>query len=151
MHLFSLTIPYNNKLVWSRMLDSSGVFDVLERMFIALKGHFFRMILKPLKNGSSFLLEQIPFQKGCKGIFALYPESEYILINNSLQQPSSQVQAQVIKLFLCSTQLSMTFFMLINLKLLTTANSFLKNIAEHENSSANKYENANYCWHFHIY
>ena len=25
------------------------------------------------------------------------------------------------------------------------------NVAEHENFSANKYENANYCWHFHIY
>ena len=30
-------------------------------------------------------------------------------------------------------------------------NSFLLNIAEHENFSVNKYENANYCWHFHIY
>ena len=38
----------------------------------------------------------------------------------------------------------MKCFMLINLKLLTTANSFLLNIAEHENFSANKYENANY-------
>ena len=37
------------------------------------------------------------------------------------------------------------------LKFLTIANSFLLNIAEHENFSANKYENANYCWHFHIY
>ena len=35
-----------------------------------------------------------------------------------------------------------------NLKFLTTANSFLLNIAQHENSFANKYENANY---FHIY
>ena len=24
-------------------------------------------------------------------------------------------------------------------------------VAEHENFSADKYENANYCWHFHIY
>ena len=24
-------------------------------------------------------------------------------------------------------------------------------LAKHENFSANKYENANYCWHFHIY
>ena len=31
------------------------------------------------------------------------------------------------------------------------ANSFLLNIAEHGNFSANKYENANYCWHFHYY
>ena len=37
----------------------------------------------------------------------------------------------------------MKFFMLINLKLLTMSNSFLLNIAEHENFSANKYENAN--------
>ena len=41
-----------------------------------------------------------------------------------------------------------TFFML---ELLTTAYSFLLNLAEHENFSANKYENANYCWHFHFY
>ena len=38
-----------------------------------------------------------------------------------------------------------------NLKLLTMPTSFLVNIAEHENFSAYKYENANYCWHFHIY
>ena len=37
----------------------------------------------------------------------------------------------------------MKIFMLINLKLQTTANSFSLNIAEHENFSANKYENAN--------
>ena len=43
----------------------------------------------------------------------------------------------------CSTQLSMKFVLLINLKLLTTANSFLLNITEHEIFSANKYENAN--------
>ena len=38
----------------------------------------------------------------------------------------------------------------ICLKLLTVANSLLINIAEHENLTADKYENANYCWHFHI-
>ena len=42
-------------------------------------------------------------------------------------------------------------FMLINLKLLTTANSFLLNLDEHVNFSVNKYKNANYCWHFPIY
>ena len=52
---------------------------------------------------------------------------------------------EVIKLFSSSTQLSMKIVLLINLKLLTTANSFLVNIAENENFSANKYENANYC------
>ena len=57
---------------------------------------------------------------------------------------------KVIKLLSCSTQLSMKFVQLINLKLLAIANSFLLNIADHENFSANKYENANYCWHFHI-
>ena len=58
---------------------------------------------------------------------------------------------EVIKLFSCSAQLSMKFVLLLYLKLLTIANSVLLNIAEHENFSANKYENANYCWHFHIY
>ena len=42
-------------------------------------------------------------------------------------------------------------FMLINLKLLTIANSFLLNTAENEIFSVNKYENANNSWHFHIY
>ena len=41
---------------------------------------------------------------------------------------------EVIKLFSCSTQLSMIFVLVINLKLLTIANSFLLNIAEHEKS-----------------
>ena len=41
---------------------------------------------------------------------------------------------EVIKIFF------MKFALLINLKLLTTANSFLLNIVEHENVSANIYE-----------
>ena len=45
----------------------------------------------------------------------------------------------------------MKFVLLINIKLLYIAISFLLNIAEHENLYANKYENANFCWHFHIY
>ena len=52
----------------------------------------------------------------------------------------------------------MKFVLLINLKLLPIENSFLLNIVEHEKFSANKYENANnkfqnanYCLHFHIY
>ena len=57
---------------------------------------------------------------------------------------------EVIKLFSCSTQMSMKFALLINIKLLTIANSLLLNIAEHELFSANKYKNAN-SWHFHIY
>ena len=56
---------------------------------------------------------------------------------------------EVMKLFFMLP--NMKFVLLINLKLLTIANSFLLNIAEHENFSANKYENANWCWHFHIY
>ena len=47
--------------------------------------------------------------------------------------------------------LSLKFVLLMNLKLLSIAKSFLLNIADHENFSANKYENANYRWHFHIY
>ena len=38
----------------------------------------------------------------------------------------------------------MKFVLLINLNLLTIPNSFLLNISEYENFSANKYENANY-------
>ena len=38
----------------------------------------------------------------------------------------------------------------LNLKLLANANSFLLNVVDYENFSANKYENANSCWHFHI-
>ena len=59
--------------------------------------------------------------------------------------------SEVIKPFSCSTQLSIKFILLINLKLLTIANSFSLNIAENENSSANKYATANYYGHFHIY
>ena len=47
------------------------------------------------------------------------------------------------KLFTCSTQLSMKFVLLINLRLLIIENAFLQNIDEHENFSAYKYENAN--------
>ena len=70
------------------------------------------------------------------------------------RQEFSQYQCsgpEVINHFSCSTQLSMKFCVLINLKLLSIANSFLLNLAEHENFTANKYVNANYCWHFHIY
>ena len=42
---------------------------------------------------------------------------------------------EVIKLFSWSTQLSIKFVLLINLKLLTNADSFLLNTAEHENFS----------------
>ena len=52
----------------------------------------------------------------------------------------------VIKRFSCSTQLSRKLVLLIiNLKLLTIANSFLLNIAGHDFFfSVNKYENDNY-------
>ena len=58
---------------------------------------------------------------------------------------------KVIKTFFMLNSAVLKFFMLINLKLLIIANSFLLNIAEHDNFSAYKYENANYFWHFHIY
>ena len=54
---------------------------------------------------------------------------------------------KVITLFSCSTQLSIKFVLVINLKLITTANSFLLNVAEHENFSTNMYENSNYVEH----
>ena len=60
---------------------------------------------------------------------------------------------EVKKLFSYEAQLtqSIKFILLKNLKLLAISNPFLLNIADHENFSANKYENANYCWHFRIY
>ena len=58
--------------------------------------------------------------------------------NNKYSGPTSG--PEVIKFFSYSTQLRMKFVLLINLKLQTIANSFLLNIAEHENFSANKYE-----------
>ena len=48
-------------------------------------------------------------------------------------------------------KLSTKVVLLINLNLLMIADAFLLNIAERENFSSNKYENANYCLHFHIY
>ena len=48
------------------------------------------------------------------------------------------------KTFLMLNSAEHEIVLLINLKLLTIANSFLLNIAEHKKFSANKYENANY-------
>ena len=55
---------------------------------------------------------------------------------------------EVIKLFSHSTHKICPAYKYL---IANNVNSFLRNIAEHENVSANKYENANYCWHFHIY
>ena len=56
------------------------------------------------------------------------------------------------KLFSYPTQLSMKIVLLINKSQITNnCTIFFARIPEHENFSANKYENANYCWHFHIY
>ena len=77
--------------------------------------------------------------------------SENIPVNMCTQQRLKLVWAQGYK----------TFFMLkwveheicpANKSLITdNCKHFLPDIAEHENFSAYKYENANYCWHFHIY
>ena len=82
--------------------------------------------------------------------------------NLTISAQQTKPGPEIINFFSCSTQLTMKFALLINLKLLIyckfllakhswTANSYLLNIAERENISDNKYENANYCWHFHIY
>ena len=52
---------------------------------------------------------------------------------------------KVIKHFSCSSHLSMKFVLLINLKLLTIANSYLLNITEHEICPANKSQIINNC------
>ena len=51
--------------------------------------------------------------------------------------PSKPFRKSVCFIFPCSTQLSMKFVLLLNLKLLATANSFLLHIAEHEKIFAN--------------
>ena len=83
------------------------------------------------------------------GVFSPYIFRQACLISADSDQTTSG--PEVIKLFSCSTQLSMKFVLLINLKLLTILNSFLLNIAQNENFTANKYENANCSWLFHIY
>ena len=50
---------------------------------------------------------------------------------------------EIINFFSWSTELSMKFVLLINLKFLTVAHSFFLNITQHENIFADKYENAN--------
>ena len=58
---------------------------------------------------------------------------------------------KVIKLFSCSTQLSMEFYLLINIKLLISSGIFLLSLAECEIFCAHEFENANISWHFHIH
>ena len=67
------------------------------------------------------------------------------ILRYPLSPPSKDPGPEVIKLFSCSTQMSMKFFMLINLKLLKIVNSFLLNIEEHKNFTVNKYENFLLC------
>ena len=66
------------------------------------------------------------------------------LIDTAIKQLSFTVRPQSgpkdIKLFSCSIALSMKFVLIINLRLLTIANSFLLNIPEHEIFSVTKYE-----------
>ena len=49
---------------------------------------------------------------------------------------------EVIQLFSCSTELSIKFSLLVNMKMPTVIGIFMFN---------SRYENANNCWHFHIY
>ena len=62
---------------------------------------------------------------------------------NAVHQHKHTVQApRLYNFFSCSTQIGMKFVLLINLDLLTIANYFLLDIAEHEHFSPNKYKNA---------
>ena len=56
----------------------------------------------------------------------------------------------VIKLFMLNSA-EHEIFHAIKSQITINCQFFLVNIAERENFSTNKYENANYCWHFHIY
>ena len=59
--------------------------------------------------------------------------------------------AEVIKLFSCSTQLSMKFKLLINIEIVKIDGIFRLNSLEPAIYPANKCLNANNCWHFNIY
>ena len=72
-------------------------------------------------------------------------------IGNHMQIGEKSITSRDYKTFFMLNSAEQKFVLLTNLKLLTIANSLSLNIAEHEKFSANKYENANYCWHFHIY
>ena len=76
-------------------------------------------------------------------VFAVRMRTLCILGNEDWSDCAFAIRLRGYKTFSCSAQLSMKFFVLINLKLLTMPNYFLLNIAEPENFSANKYENAN--------
>ena len=62
-----------------------------------------------------------------------------------------QLGPNIIKLFSCSTQLSMKFYLLINTKLLISTVVFLLSLAACEVFYAYKYENAKISWRFHSY
>ena len=69
------------------------------------------------------------------------PSSRYTSVKLFLQFYPKSPGPELIKLFFF--MLSIKFSLLINMKMPT--------IAEHEIFSANRYENANNSWHFHIY
>ena len=72
----------------------------------------------------NFLCETVPINTHK---IHFYEKKKKVL---NYQQNNQQSGPEVIKLFSCSTQLSMKF-VLSNRKLLTIANTFLLNIAEH--------------------
>ena len=57
-----------------------------------------------------------------------------------LNLPENLPGFEVIKIFSCSAQLIMKFVLLLNLQLLTIANSSLLNVDEYEHFSSNRYE-----------
>ena len=67
-----------------------------------------------------------------------HPLQPYFFTSAMLALVTEVQGAKVLKLFSCSTQLSMKLVLLISLKLLTIANSFLLHIAEHETGPAYK-------------
>ena len=58
---------------------------------------------------------------------------------------------EVIKLFFMLNSAVHEICPAIKSQITNSCKCFLANITEHENFSANKYENANNCWHFHIF
>ena len=97
--------------------------------------------------GSFILFQKMPFL-----IYLMYKLVIEVLKMNAVFTQSirtdkhmqTKTRPEVMILFSCTVQLSMQFILLINLKLLAIAYSFLLDIAESENYSAYKYDNAKY-------
>ena len=91
--------------------------------------------------------------KSCLKIIPVQNKAKFFSTIHSPPLDETCIQAPMLWNF-CHGQVSWAWNLPANKSRITNnkiANSFLLNTTEHEIFPANKYENANYCWHFHIY